>query len=65
MSDGVEGGGGGGEYANICLMARFVCPLNKNIASNLYEGMDICPFECGHLPPLYKKCNPHLRPDLV
>ena len=35
-------------------MARFVCPLNKKIASNLYEGMDICPFECGHLPPLYK-----------
>ena len=24
------------------------------IVSNLYEGMDICPFECGHLPPLYK-----------
>ena len=31
-----------------------VCPLHKKIVSNLYEGMDICPFECGHLPPLYK-----------
>ena len=36
-------------------MARVVCPLhNKKIVSNLYEGMDIAPFECGHLPPLYK-----------
>ena len=28
--------------------------LHKKIVSNLYEGMDIFPFECGHLPPLYK-----------
>ena len=32
-------------------------PYIKKIVSNLHEGMDICPFEYGHLSPLYKSAN--------